>query len=57
MQNAEASIWGTCQARSPALVFLAPRQSPQALPSRDVENGVGKWVAKREGWERGQTRV
>lgn len=48
MQNAEASVWGTCQARSPALVCLAPKQSPQALQSRDVESRVGRQVAKPE---------
>lgn len=48
MQNAEASVWGTCQARSPTLVFLAPKQSPQALQSGDVESRVGRQVAKHE---------
>lgn len=49
MQNAEASVWSTCQAQSPTLVFLAPKQSPQALQSGGVESGVGRWVGKTRG--------
>lgn len=34
--------------------FLAPKQSPQALQSRDVENSVGRPAAKHEAPEMGK---